>query len=108
MKRLFLLLIIFIGIWYFYLSYCDWFRTDCFKVVFFDVGQGDSILIIAPGGKTILIDGGPDDKVLRGLGEVMPFWWRQIDLMIITHAHDDHTTGLIEVERRYQIKLSFI
>jgi Predicted hydrolase (metallo-beta-lactamase superfamily) len=104
MKRLFLLLIIFIGIWYFYLSYCDWFRTDCFKVVFFDVGQGDSILIIAPGGKTILIDGGPDDKVLRGLGEVMPFWWRQIDLMIITHAHDDHTTGLIEVERRYQIK----
>ena len=104
MKKLFLVLLMFIGFWCLYLSYQAWLSTDYFKVIFFDVGQGDSILIIAPGGKTILIDGGPDNKVLRGLGEALPFWWRQIDLIVLTHAHDDHTTGLIEVERRYQVK----
>ena len=88
----------------FCLSYLSWFKTDGFKIFFFDVGQGDSALIIAPGGKTILIDGGPDDKVLRRLGEALPFWQRKIDLLIITHAHDDHITGLISVSRRYKVK----
>lgn len=77
---------------------------DSFKIIFFDVGQGDSVLIITPGGKIILIDGGPDDKVLRHLGEVLPFWKRNIDLLVITHAHDDHIVGLIPVSLRYKIK----
>ncbi len=104
MKKIFFIFVCFLAIFSFYLSYSSWFKTDSFKVFFFDVGQGDSILIIAPKGKTILVDGGPDDKVLRRLGEVLPFWYRQIDLLVITHAHDDHITGLISVSRRYKIK----
>lgn len=104
MKKLFFILLILGAILYCYLSYSNWLKTDSFKVFFFDVGQGDSALVITPGGKIILIDGGPDDKVLRGLGQALPFWQRQIDLLIITHAHDDHLVGLIEVSRRYKIK----
>ena len=103
MKKIFFTIIVLGAILYSIQSYYSWFKTDYFRVIFFDVGQGDSILIIAPGGKTILIDGGPDQKVLRGLNRALPFWQHQIDLLIITHAHDDHTTGLIEVSRRYQI-----
>ena len=84
-------------------SYQSFFEADSFKLFFFDVGQGDSALIITPGGQTILIDGGPDRKVLRALGEALPFWRRKIDLLVITHAHDDHISGLVEVSRRYQI-----
>lgn len=89
-----------------YLSYSfkSWYNSGYFRVVFFDVGQGDSALIVTPGGQTILIDGGPDKKVLRELGRALPFWRRQIDLLIITHAHDDHIGGLIEISRRYYIR----
>ena len=88
---------------YFIYSYNLWTNQNSFKIFFFDVGQGDSELIITPAGKTILIDGGPDRKILQELGRVLPFWQRRIDLVVISHAHDDHIGGLIEVIRRYDI-----
>ncbi|OIO46448.1 MAG: hypothetical protein AUJ28_02510 [Parcubacteria group bacterium CG1_02_37_51] len=75
------------------------------KVVFFDVGQGDAILITTPAKKTILIDGGPDNAWLPQLGEQLPFYQRKIDLMILTHAHADHVVGLVEVLKRYRVDL---
>ncbi len=74
------------------------------EVDFLEVGQGDAILIKTPGGQNILIDGGPDKTVVRRLGENLPWWDKRIDLMVLTHPHDDHVTGLIEVLIRYQVK----
>jgi len=74
------------------------------EVDFLDVGQGDAILIKSPFGQNILIDGGPDGSVLEELSDNLPFWDRQIDLMILTHPHDDHVTGLIDVLKRYKVK----
>jgi beta-lactamase superfamily II metal-dependent hydrolase len=74
------------------------------EVDFLDVGQGDAILVKSPFGQSILIDGGADNKVIKELGENLPFWDKQIDLMVLTHPHDDHVTGLIEVMRRYDVK----
>jgi len=74
------------------------------EVDFLDVGQGDAILIKTPGGQNILIDGGPDKTVIKRLGENLAWWDKQIDLMILTHPHDDHVTGLIEVLKRYGVK----
>jgi len=74
------------------------------EVDFLDVGQGDAILIKAPSGQNILIDGGPDKTVIKRLAENLPFYDKQIDLMILTHAHDDHVTGLIDVLKRYKVK----
>ena len=73
-------------------------------VYFLDVGQGDSMLIRTPAGQNILIDGGPDDSVLEQLSRFLPFWERTIDLMILTHPHADHTAGLVEVLKTYQVK----
>lgn len=74
------------------------------EVDYLDVGQGDSEIIKTPGHKIILIDGGPDNLVLRRLGEVLPFYKRQIDLVILSHFHEDHITGLIEIFQRYKVK----
>ncbi len=75
------------------------------SVSFLDVGQGDAILITTPTGQHILVDGGPSPEAISyRLGEGLPFWERNIDLVVLTHAHDDHVTGLVEVLRRYDVK----
>jgi len=81
-----------------------WQPAKNLEVDFLDVGQGDSILIKAPAGQNILIDGGPDNTVIKRLGENLPWWDKRIDLMILTHPHDDHVTGLIDVLKRYQVE----
>jgi competence protein ComEC len=73
------------------------------EVVFFDVGQGDSIFIKIPSGYQVLIDGGPDSTVLERIGSEMPFWDRTIDLIILTHPDHDHIFGLLEVLERYKV-----
>ncbi|MFA6393863.1 MAG: ComEC/Rec2 family competence protein [Patescibacteria group bacterium] len=74
------------------------------EVDFLDVGQGDSILIEAPDGQNILIDGGPNSRVVERLSEVLPPWDKQIDLMILSHPHDDHVSGLVQVINRFDVK----
>jgi competence protein ComEC len=73
-------------------------------VVFFDVGEGDAIFIETPRGQQILVDGGPSPTTLIGaLGRSMPFWDRSLDLVILTHADEDHIAGLIPVLERYRV-----
>lgn len=83
------------------------FNDKKLHVVFCDVGQGDAIFIRTPQGSDILIDGGPDDSVLACLGKHMPIWDRTIEIMILTHPHADHFTGLFAVLKNYKIK-SFV
>ena len=72
-------------------------------VHFFDVGQGDSALIVSPSGKQILIDGGPDLSTLEGLGSAMPFFDRTIEHLVLSHPQTDHMLSFLEVLRRYNI-----
>jgi competence protein ComEC len=62
-----------------------------------DIGQGDSILIRSPEGKTALIDAGPTRKgaleVLKRKGIT------HLDLVAISHHHSDHYGGMEEVVR---------
>jgi competence protein ComEC len=74
------------------------------EVDFLSVGQGDAELIKTPYGQNILIDGGPDNKVLAELGRDLPWLDRKIDLVINTHPHDDHVSGLIDVLKKYQVQ----
>lgn len=68
-----------------------------------DVGQGDSTYIKFPDGKDMLIDGGPNDRVIACLGRHMPFWDRTIDLVLLTHPENDHAGGLVPVIERFHI-----
>lgn len=78
-------------------------RADV-RVSFFDVGQGDSALIRDRDGKDLLIDGGPDDSVLEGLADAMPWWDRDIDVMLVSHLDADHFVGFFGVLQRYHVK----
>jgi competence protein ComEC len=78
-----------------------------------DVGQGDSILLITPDGKTLLVDGGgfgggprqaaPDFDI--GEEVVSPALWargiRHLDAVALSHAHSDHMGGLPAVLRNF-------
>lgn len=78
-----------------------------------DVGQGDSLLIVFPDGHTMLLDGG-GFPVFKGgspprmdIGEqvVSPYLWdrgiRHIDVVAMSHAHDDHAQGLGALIRNF-------
>lgn len=73
------------------------------SVTFFDIGQGDSALIVTPQNYQILVDGGPDNRIAAKLGAALPFFDRDLDLVILTHPHSDHVAGLVEVLHRYKI-----
>jgi len=77
---------------------------DRFHVYFLDIGQGDSILIKTPQNHQILIDGGPENTVVEELSEVIPYFDKSIDLMVLTHPHEDHLAGLVEVLERYEVE----
>lgn len=74
------------------------------EVVFFDVGQGDAIFIRTPQDHRILIDGGPGEKILEKIGREVSFLENEIDLVILTHPHEDHVSGLVEVLKTYDVK----
>ncbi len=73
------------------------------RIWFFDVGQGDSALIRDRDGHDLLIDGGPDDSLLEGLSEALPWNDRMIDTLLVTHLDADHYAGFFAVLRRYRI-----
>lgn len=73
------------------------------RVDILDVGQGDAILLTSPSGKQVLVDGGPDDSVLKQLGSHMPFLDRTIELVVLTHPDADHVNGLVPVFERYRV-----
>ncbi|MGM0439102.1 MAG: ComEC/Rec2 family competence protein [Patescibacteria group bacterium] len=84
--------------------FLDLRKEQDLEVTFFDVGQGDAALIRTSDRKNILIDGGPEDKILSHLSSELPFWDRDIDLIILTHPHADHLSGLVEVLERFNVE----
>jgi competence protein ComEC len=83
------------------------YRTGTLEVTTIDVGQGDSLLVITPEGKTLLIDAGgiagasPESKFDIGEDVVSQLLWargiRRLDAIAITHAHADHIGGISAV-----------
>lgn len=76
------------------------------QIIFCDIGQGDSILI-QQGFFQVLIDSGPDDRVLGCLGKFIPPWDRIIELIILTHGDADHIGYFSEILSLYQAKYIF-
>ena len=87
------------------------------EVTAIDVGQGDSLLVVSPEGRTMLVDaggpvGGPSEAaaVTSGfdVGEevVAPYLWsrriRRLDVVALSHAHSDHMGGMPAVMRDFR------
>ena len=89
------------------------------EVTAIDVGQGDSLLVVSPEGRTMLVDaGGPvggvketaEAQAAFDVGEeiVSPYLWtrriRRLDVMVLSHAHSDHMGGMAAVMRSFRPK----
>jgi competence protein ComEC len=73
-------------------------------IVFCNVGQGDAAYVRFADGRDMLVDGGPDTtSVLSCLGRHMPFWDRNIDIVVLSHPQKDHMEGLLSVFERYTV-----
>ncbi|HYE66019.1 MAG TPA: ComEC/Rec2 family competence protein [Pyrinomonadaceae bacterium] len=70
---------------------------DELQVHVLDVGQGDSILIVAPGGKSALVDAGVPGSGRVVLDAMQRYGLKEINLLVATHAHADHIGGADEV-----------
>ena len=78
-------------------------RAGELEVTALDVGQGDSLLVISPQGKTLLVDAGgltgqPRSNFDLGEDVVSPYLWSRgiahLDAAAVTHAHADHMGGM--------------
>ena len=78
-----------------------------FWVKFFNVGQGDAALIHFGNGQKMLVDCGPDRKILSKLGSTMNFFDRTIDYLVITHPDRDHYGCCAAILQRYDVKNIF-
>jgi len=73
------------------------------EVSFLSVGQGDAELIQITAGN-VLIDAGPDAKILSELDKLLSFYDRTIDLFILSHPNKDHFNGLFDILERYKVR----
>jgi len=78
--------------------------NSSYALSFLDVGQGDAILIQTPEYRNILIDAGPDGKVVEELGKKLNFFNQKIDLFILTHPDLDHYGGILDILQKYPVK----
>lgn len=94
----------------------NWSRGKL-EVSVLDVGQGDSLFVVSPGCKTILIDGGGAFGRFTGKGAslgidpgedaVSPYLWsrgfQKLDVVALTHAHQDHLGGLAAILENFHV-----
>jgi len=88
------------------------------EVTVLDVGQGDSLFVTFPGGRTMLVDaggalgsfhaGGMRSGLDIGEDVVSPYLWsrglKQIEVVALTHAHQDHIGGLPAVLENFRVQ----
>ena len=76
-----------------------------------DVGHGCAVFVQFPNGKNILYDAGSWKNYDVGKYIVSPFLWSQqikkIDLVILSHEHEDHWNGLLSLVERFSVKSVF-
>lgn len=94
-----------------------WAGGQKLTVHFIDVGQGDSALVQTPGGQSILIDtGGRTDEFTTGTGVgdlvVEPYLRKigvnRIDVLILTHPHEDHCGGATSLVKHIPVRLAVV
>jgi competence protein ComEC len=84
-------------------------HRDALVVTFLDVGQGDAAVIEAPGGGTMLIDGGGsrDGTFDTGARIVEPFLRARgitrLQIVALSHPHPDHLNGLLRILQRFPV-----
>jgi beta-lactamase superfamily II metal-dependent hydrolase len=77
------------------------------RLIFCDVGQGDAILFSQKNIQILFDAGPPNKKVLNCLQNHMALLDKTIEVLIVTHADNDHSGGIADVLKSYKIKKIF-
>ena len=77
------------------------------RVIFLNVGQGDSILVTS-NQQIGLIDAGPGNIVSERLSQYLPFNINTLDFVVLTHFDKDHIEGFIRLSKTFAIKNLYI
>lgn len=73
------------------------------SLIMLDVGQGLAVLYTDPAGWQLLYDGGPGGITTAALGRALPMWDTAIDVIVLSHPHQDHSAGLPAILERFQV-----
>ncbi|HTQ59907.1 MAG TPA: DNA internalization-related competence protein ComEC/Rec2 [Candidatus Solibacter sp.] len=93
------------------------FSKGKLELTVLDVGQGDSLFVVSPHGRTLLIDGGgafggfpgheEHNNIDPGEEAVSPYLWsrgfQKLDVVALTHAHQDHIGGLTAILNNFRV-----
>ncbi|MEK7091651.1 MAG: MBL fold metallo-hydrolase [Patescibacteria group bacterium] len=101
--RWWLLLILALFVSALWLTVWSKWPSQYLTVSYLDVGQGDAILIDTPHHNQLLIDTGPNRKILSSLASVLPFFDRSLNVVLITHQDLDHRGGLSDLIKNYAV-----
>jgi competence protein ComEC len=87
-------------------AHADWF--DPLTIHFIDVGQADCILIEAPNGQTMLIDGGDENDAEKIISYLKKAGITQLDIVVASHPHHDHIGSLDDVIRAFPVSVLYM
>src|SRR5262245_18723213 len=74
------------------------------RIYALDVGQVDSLLIISPEGKSVLIDAGPPQAAGAVVAALQRQKIKSLDLTVASHPHSDHIGGIKSVIEKFAVK----
>lgn len=94
------LIILSFGLWYVVLHEN---RQGVLTFAVLDIGQGDALFIESPTGKQVIVDGGPDKNLMGEISNVLPWYDREIDMIVVTNPDQDHYSGFIPFLDKYKV-----
>ena len=77
--------------------------TPSLDVYVIDVGQGDSLLLVSPKGKTMLIDAGESTAMYSVRSVLKSLGIKKLDAIVATHPHSDHIGGMPGILRSFEV-----
>ena len=77
-------------------------RNGILTIAFLNIGQGDSIFIESPTGTQVLVDGGPNNNLMKEISAVLSWYDRHVDMLVVTNPDKDHYEGFIPFLKKYR------